>query len=514
MARPLAGFRPAAPYDVAVLSNVLEHALDPAEMLRQVRRILTPDGEVWISCPNAASWLRRLFGRRWINWHAPFHIVHFTDATLSKTLEAGGFDSVARDQATPALWVAHSILAGLTARRGEPTRSLRKPLLVMLLMALARGVMFPLLWLGNSHRSRRLPVARRAPRRMKIAFHDYPGHAFPVQLSRALARRGHTVLHLYFADFQSPKGRLAAGGGRSTGPAPAADRARPAASQIRSGAALAAGPPLCRTARRAGPRVRARRRARRQQPARSASAAARRGARRRRRLRVLAAGCLRDRDRPAAAAQAARPGRAGRRALSRLERRLWRGSDAIVAITEDFRPMLDAAGIDPARVAVIENWAALDELPQRPARQCLGDGARARRQARTALCRHDGAQARSRAAVPSGAPVSRCRRHPRRGRLRRQSAPTTSLASRPPRGSTIWCCCRSSPYAALPDLVADRRRAAGRARGRCGGLFGALEAAHLSVRRPCHPGRDAARQSGDPDRRAGPAPGWSPRPTT
>jgi glycosyltransferase involved in cell wall biosynthesis len=50
----------------------------------------------------------------------------------------------------------------------------------------------------------------------------------------------------------------------------------------------------------------------------------------------------------------------------RLERRLWRASDAIVAITEDFRPMLDAAGVAPARVAVIENWAALDELPQRP----------------------------------------------------------------------------------------------------------------------------------------------------
>jgi len=26
-----------------------------------------------------------------------------------------------------------------------------------------------------------------APRRMRIAFHDYPGHAFPVQLARALA---------------------------------------------------------------------------------------------------------------------------------------------------------------------------------------------------------------------------------------------------------------------------------------------------------------------------------------
>jgi hypothetical protein len=44
---------------------------------------------------------------------------------------------------------------------------------------------------------------------MRIAFHDYPGHAFPVQLARALARRGHAVLYLHFAEFQSPKGALA-----------------------------------------------------------------------------------------------------------------------------------------------------------------------------------------------------------------------------------------------------------------------------------------------------------------
>ncbi|MBV8166792.1 MAG: glycosyltransferase family 4 protein, partial [Alphaproteobacteria bacterium] len=49
----------------------------------------------------------------------------------------------------------------------------------------------------------------------------------------------------------------------------------------------------------------------------------------------------------------------------RLERRLWHASDAIVAITEDFRPMLAEAGIERDRVRVIQNWAPLDELPQR-----------------------------------------------------------------------------------------------------------------------------------------------------
>jgi glycosyltransferase involved in cell wall biosynthesis len=43
---------------------------------------------------------------------------------------------------------------------------------------------------------------------MRIAIHDFVGHAFPVQLSRELARRGHTVLHVHFPAFEAPKGRL------------------------------------------------------------------------------------------------------------------------------------------------------------------------------------------------------------------------------------------------------------------------------------------------------------------
>jgi colanic acid biosynthesis glycosyl transferase WcaI len=43
---------------------------------------------------------------------------------------------------------------------------------------------------------------------LRIAIADYSGHPFQVQLSRELARRGHLVLHLHFAEFQTPKGRL------------------------------------------------------------------------------------------------------------------------------------------------------------------------------------------------------------------------------------------------------------------------------------------------------------------
>ena len=43
---------------------------------------------------------------------------------------------------------------------------------------------------------------------MRVVVHDYPGHMFPLSLSRALAHRGHQVLHLYSASFVSPHGEL------------------------------------------------------------------------------------------------------------------------------------------------------------------------------------------------------------------------------------------------------------------------------------------------------------------
>jgi len=43
---------------------------------------------------------------------------------------------------------------------------------------------------------------------MRILVHDYPGQPFQPQLSRHLAKLGHEVQHVFFADFQAPRGAL------------------------------------------------------------------------------------------------------------------------------------------------------------------------------------------------------------------------------------------------------------------------------------------------------------------
>jgi len=148
-ADPLEQFEPEKLYDVIVLSNVIEHSLDPKDMLSNVNRILEPGGQVRISCPNVDSWQRKIFGRYWINWHVPFHIVHFSQKTLTNILEKAGFKIQKNHQESPALWLAHSIIVRLFAKFGQPTNQLRNPFLVAALLILIRILFFPLLWLGN-----------------------------------------------------------------------------------------------------------------------------------------------------------------------------------------------------------------------------------------------------------------------------------------------------------------------------------------------------------------------------
>lgn len=142
-------FEPKQPYQYIVLSNVLEHSLDPSGMLYHVKRLLEPEGEVWISCPNFNSWQRKLFKKYWINWHVPFHIFHFSQITLKNILESEGFKIVDVQYKSPAIWITQSFIARIFGKVGRPTRQLRNPLLVAIILVIVKLLLFPLLLIGN-----------------------------------------------------------------------------------------------------------------------------------------------------------------------------------------------------------------------------------------------------------------------------------------------------------------------------------------------------------------------------
>jgi len=198
---------------------------------------------------------------------------------------------------------------------------------------------------------------------MRILIHDFAGHPFQIQLSRELAARGHEVLHLYCASLSTtPQGSLIR---RATDPA---------SFQVRG---VVLDEPLHKD------RFFKRWQQEREYGRRAVAV-----------MREFRPDAVVSGNTPLDAQQMliteARAlsaqfvfwvqdviGVATKRILSgksrlvaatvgsyyeRLERRLLSSSDALVVITEDFRPLFNSWGV-ATETHVIENWAPLDELP-------------------------------------------------------------------------------------------------------------------------------------------------------
>lgn len=104
-------------FDLVIGSQVFEHVRDPVRCLREMHRILRPEGRLLLSVPNHASLNRRVFGRHWIGYDVPRHCHSFTPATLRSFLEQSNFRCIAIDHVAGHYTLAASI--GLAASAGR-----------------------------------------------------------------------------------------------------------------------------------------------------------------------------------------------------------------------------------------------------------------------------------------------------------------------------------------------------------------------------------------------------------
>ncbi len=102
------------------LSQVIEHVPDPVALLRLIRDRLRPDGRVVLAFPNTGSLNKRISGRKWVNWHIPYHLHHYSSASFAKIAKQAGYRVASSRTVTPNVWTLLQLRAfAKTSREGQ-----------------------------------------------------------------------------------------------------------------------------------------------------------------------------------------------------------------------------------------------------------------------------------------------------------------------------------------------------------------------------------------------------------
>jgi SAM-dependent methyltransferase len=107
-------------FDAVVMADVIEHLTAPAAALTRIRGALPASGVLALALPDAGSALARAMGRRW--WSVlPTHVQYFTRASLTRLLEASGYEVLEITTAPKAFSVRYYLgrIEGYSPRMGR-----------------------------------------------------------------------------------------------------------------------------------------------------------------------------------------------------------------------------------------------------------------------------------------------------------------------------------------------------------------------------------------------------------
>lgn len=110
-------------FDYITLDQVLEHVTEPLETLRGVANILKSGGIAVVSFPNASGWGAKVFGRKWINWHTPYHLQFYSEKSIQILVDKSDLEIADSRTITPSAWLSFQWLHLLTyPKQGEPSK--------------------------------------------------------------------------------------------------------------------------------------------------------------------------------------------------------------------------------------------------------------------------------------------------------------------------------------------------------------------------------------------------------
>jgi SAM-dependent methyltransferase len=83
-----------ATFDMVFCSEVIEHMVNPENLVKEIYRVLRPEGKLLLSTPNSAFWVYRvasLLGYTLSELQHPKHFIFFSRRSLRQLVQKEGF---------------------------------------------------------------------------------------------------------------------------------------------------------------------------------------------------------------------------------------------------------------------------------------------------------------------------------------------------------------------------------------------------------------------------------------
>jgi len=104
-------------FDLITASQVLEHEPNPKKFLKKCKQFLKSGGQIILSFPNTRSLYQKIWGKKWLHWHIPYHLNHFNNKSIKRFLKDSGLTISSIKTVTPNLWTILQIRSFLAKPR-------------------------------------------------------------------------------------------------------------------------------------------------------------------------------------------------------------------------------------------------------------------------------------------------------------------------------------------------------------------------------------------------------------
>ena len=91
-------------YDYLISSQSLEHQYDINDFFESSKKFLRNGGKIIFTTPNFNSRYREKYGEKWINWHAPYHVLLLSRKGIESLSKKHGFVITKYLTYTPTSW--------------------------------------------------------------------------------------------------------------------------------------------------------------------------------------------------------------------------------------------------------------------------------------------------------------------------------------------------------------------------------------------------------------------------